>query len=421
MTHRRNFRFSRWAAAAVPFLLWLPGHAQTLIEDQKGRTIIGSDLAVFEAGEERSDLPCTVTPIKPALGFDLKFHAGFDVAVPLRELAGSENLLTILFRVTSQDQNSEPVYFTQKIKVPSIEDDAKGDATLQGSFDTGEGRYRVEWLMRDRSERVCAHFWDAEAELPAKDKALALNLARGAVAAVEKEEFTDEPAVERELSGGPISVKVLVNFAPQNATASTLQPADTSALVSILRTIQREPKFTRFSIVAFNLQEQRILYRQEQSDHIDFPAIGEAIKGLQLGRVGLAQLQNKNSDSVFLGDLIQNEFKVQESGQPPDALIIAGPKVMLQNNVPTDALKEVGETEFPVFYMNYALYPQLTPWRDSISRAVRYFKGQEYTISRPRDLWFAVSEMVSKIVKFKAGKRLASGASIRGSHAAAVQ
>lgn len=421
MTHRRNIRFSRWAAAAVPFLLWLPGHAQTLIEDQKGRTIIGSDLAVLEAGDERDDLACTVTPVKPVLGFDLRFHAGFEVAVPLRDLAGGENLLTILFRVTSQDQKSEPVYFTQKIKVPSIEEDAKGDATLQGSFDTGEGKYRVEWLMRDRSERVCAHFWDAEAELPAKDKALALNLARGAVAAVEKEEFTDEPAVDREVSGGAISIKVLVNFAPQNATASSLQPADTSALVSILRTIQREPKFTRFSIVAFNLQEQRILYRQEQSDHIDFPAIGEAIKGLQLGRVGLAQLQNKNSDSEFLGDLIQNEFKVQEAGQSPDALIIAGPKVMLQNNVSTDTLKEVGETEFPVFYMNYNLYPQLTPWRDSISRAVRYFKGQEYTISRPRDLWFAISEMVSRIVKLKAGKRPMSDASIRGSHAVAVQ
>jgi hypothetical protein len=275
--------------------------------------------------------------------------------------------------------------------------------------------------MRDRSERVCAHFWDADAELPAKDKSLALNLARGAVAAVEKEEFTDEPSVEREVPDGPVTVKVLINFAPQNSAASSLQPADTSALVSILRTIQREPKLTRFSVIAFNLQEQRILYRQEQSDHIDFPAIGEAIKGLQLGRVGLSQLQNKNSETEFLGDLIRNEFKVQEPNPRPDALIIAGPKVMLQSNVAADTLKGVGETEFPIFYMNYNLYPQVTPWRDSISHAVRYFKGVEYTISRPRDLWFAVSEMVAKIVKSKAGKRSMSDASVRGPHADAVQ
>lgn len=421
MTGRRSIRLIRCAVLAASFLLRLPAPAQSLLDDQKGRTIIGSDLAVLEARDERNDLPCIVTPVKPILGFDLKFHAGFEISVPLRDLAGSENLLTILFRVTSEDQKGEPVYFTQKIRVPSIEEDAKGDATLQGSFDTGEGKYRVEWLMRDRSERVCAHFWDAEAELPAKDKALALNLPPGTVAAVEKEEFTDEPAVQREVSDGPITVKVLINFAPQNSAASSLQPADTSALVSILRTIQREPKLTRFSVVAFNLQEQRILYRQEQSDHIDFPAIGEAIKGLQLGRVGLSQLQNKNSETEFLGELIQSEFKVQEPAQRPDAVIIAGPKAMLQNNVPADTLKGVGETEFPVFYMNYNLYPQVTPWRDSISHAVRYFKGVEYTISRPRDLWFAVSEVVAKIVKSKAGKRPMSDASVRGSHADAVQ
>ena len=39
------------------------------------------------------------------------------------------------------------------------------------------------------------------------------------------------------------------------------------------------------------------------------------------------------------------------------------------------------------------------PWKDSISHAVKLFRGTEYTISRPRDLWFAVTEMVSRIVK----------------------
>jgi hypothetical protein len=68
-------------------------------------------------------------------------------------------------------------------------------------------------------------------------------------------------------------------------------------------------------------------------------------------------------------------------------------------------LKEVGEIDYPVFYMNYALNPQAAPWRDAISHAVRFFKGQEFTISRPRDLWFAVTEMVSRIVKLRHGRR----------------
>lgn len=377
-----------------------------------GPMLFGTDMAVFEAHDARNDLPCQVIPSKAVLGFDLKFHAGFDISVPLKELAGSENLLTVVFRVVPDSRKDEPVYFTQKIRVPAIEEDAKGDAYLQGSFDVGEGKYQVEWLMRDRSERVCASFWETEAALPVKDKSLAVSLEEGEVAASEQEQFSDEPPVERNPADGPLSVKVLVNFAPQNATAASLQPADTSALVSILRSIQREPKITRFSVVAFNLQEQKVLYRQESADHIDFPAIGESLKTLQLGRVDVAKLAQKNSETEFLSELIRNEFKAD--GVSPDGMIIAGPKVMLNGKVSQEALRVVGEPEYPVFYMNYNLYPHLTPWRDSISNAVRFFKGQEFTISRPRDLWFAVTEMVSKIVKSKAGRRPPSAASSKG-------
>ena len=43
----------------------------------------------------RKDLPCNVTPVKPALGFDLRSPHGYDVNVPLEELAGVENGATM--------------------------------------------------------------------------------------------------------------------------------------------------------------------------------------------------------------------------------------------------------------------------------------------------------------------------------------
>src|SRR5579872_6129912 len=95
--------------------------------------IFNSDAAVLESQDVRKDLPCTVTSDKARVGFDLKFHAGYDVSVPLKELAGSENALTMIFRVTAQNRKDDPVYFTQKYSVPAIEEDAKGDAYLQGT------------------------------------------------------------------------------------------------------------------------------------------------------------------------------------------------------------------------------------------------------------------------------------------------
>jgi hypothetical protein len=368
--------------------------------------IFNTDLAVFEAGEVRKDLVCTVTPSKPALGFDLRFHAGYDVTLPLKDLAGSENALNILFRVSPQNHPDRLIYFTQHIRVPKLEEDAKGDAFLQGGFDLGEGNYHVDWLMRDRSERVCSFSWDSEAALSTKDRSINLAIGPGEIQRTDREQFKEEPPVQRVSNEPPLNVKVLVNFAPQDASSAALQPVDTSALVSILRSISREPRIGKFSIVAFNMQEERVVYRQEGADRIDFPALGEAINSLNLGTVDLKRLGEKHGDTDFLAGLVRHE--VGSNTSHPDALIFAGPKVMLDSNVPPDALKEAGEVNFPVFYMNYNLNPQAVPWKDAISHTVHFFRGYEYTITHPRDLWFAVSEMVSRIVKSRNGKQTSS-------------
>lgn len=380
-------------------------HAQSPMESSL--RLNASDLAVLEARDIRKDLACTVTPEKPELGFDLRFHTGFDVAVPLNELTGGENQLTILFRVSTDGQR--PRYFVQHIHVPLIENDAKGDANLHGSVDVGEGSYHIDWLMRDRAERVCAFNWDSEASLPVKDKQMELGIAPGGVEQSGKEQFTEEPPVERIQNPAPLNIKVLVNFSPQLYDSAAMRPSDTMALVTMLRRVAREPQFGKFSLVAFNMQEQRVVYRQANADKIDFPALGDAVHGIKLGIVDVKQLANKHGEMEFLADLIKKEIAGPDH---PDALIFAGPKLMLDDSVPDDQLRPfVTDVDFPVFYLNYNLYPVDMPWKDSVSHAVKLFRGTEYTISRPRDLWFAVTEIVSRIVKSRHGRNSNSASS----------
>src|SRR5258707_14435536 len=97
---------ARWMRAgellASLLVLASPTAAQVLMPGSApGRAVrlFSSDAAILEAGESRKDIPCTVTPAKPVLGFDLKFHARYEVTVPLKELAGSDNNLTMVFRV----------------------------------------------------------------------------------------------------------------------------------------------------------------------------------------------------------------------------------------------------------------------------------------------------------------------------------
>src|SRR5581483_10182953 len=129
----------------------LPLCAQQILTDPAtgGRPILqNGDMVVLEAGEVRRDLECQVMPDKPVLGFDLKFHAGYVISIPLKELEGQGDLLTVLFRVTPA--SGSPIYFSQQIRVPPIAE-GKGDASLGGAFDLGEGSYHVDWLMHDYS------------------------------------------------------------------------------------------------------------------------------------------------------------------------------------------------------------------------------------------------------------------------------
>lgn len=358
---------------------------------------MGTDAAVLDTEEVKKDLPCVVTPVKPLLGFDMRFHSGYDILVPLSELSGDGNELTIIFRVNSASKKDAPVYFTQRYSVPAVDEEAKGDALLQGGFDLGEGEYHVDWMMRDRMERVCSQNWDISAALTSRDEGVKLAAAPDSIEASDKEFFKQDPPVSRVNADKALNVKVLINFAPQQSFASTMMPIDTSALVSILRNISREPTIYKFSVVAFNVNEQRVVYRQEETDQIDFPELGKALGTIKPGIVDYKQLVDKHSGSEFLARLISDELGSNKS----DAVIFAGPKVPADDSVSSEDIKELAGLSYPVFYMNYNLSPQQNPWRDPIGVVVKKLRGFEYTISRPRDLWTSWADIIGRISKLK--------------------
>ncbi len=375
-------------------------------------TLNPSDMEILESNDIRHDLPCSVTPSKPELGFDLRFHAGYTLAIPLKELDGGENVLTVLFRVYPENDKSHPAYFVQHIRVPSVDEDSKGDASLQGIIDLGEGQYHVDWLVRDRLERSCSSSWEYDAALPQKDRQMTLFIGPRQIRETVQPFATDSGNGSDLLSthanagmqatasnaDGNLSVKLLVNFAPQKQDSAALRRIDTDALITILKTIRRDPHVGQISLVAFNMEEGRILYEQETSGPIDFSALGHSLETMKLGTVSVQHLDQKSTEAEFLEDLIKKEIVTVPH---TDAFIFAGPKTMLNADVPPEELRRIATVESPVFYMNYNLDPRAVPWKDSIGHAVQAFKGTEYTISRPRDLWFSTSDMLDQILRSK--------------------
>jgi hypothetical protein len=388
-------------AAAFLMNVCTPAIAQNMLNADpiSAVNLLAGDAAVLEMEEVKKDLPCTVTSVKPALGFDLHFHSGYEISIPLKELAGNGQMLTVLFSVTSNTAKDNPRYFSQKFKVPELPDDAGGKTLLEGGFDIGEGNYHVRWLMRDHMERVCSSNWDISATLNGKDQDMKMTITPNDVEASNAEFFSPEPPVERKTDGEPLKVKILINYAPQDGAAAAMTPVDASALISILRTIAREPRIVKFSIVAFNLNDQRVVYRASDLDEINFPDLGRQLRSVKLGTVDYKHLADPHSPTDFLTHLVQDEL----SGNPANAVIFAGPKAFIDDQVTPDSLKDIGTISFPVFYMNYMLASpaDTTPWRDAIGSVVKRLRGYEYTITRPRDLWTSWTDIMNHISKMK--------------------
>jgi len=365
---------------------------QIRIETQGGQVhLLPGDSAILWGNELRTDMTCVVKPVRPEIGFDLGFHSGYEVSLAAEELARSGGQLTVLFRVIPEGYPEKAAYFSQKWTVPRMAEEARGTAVLEGKFVLGEGKYQIDWLMRDRSERFCSAHWKVAAELRGKDRLIAPRLPQGTVVAQGAAPFAAEMPVRRDLANR-FHVLVLFHATSQVPEASGMRATEVSVMLSILRSIAREPRINSYSIVAFNLERSAVLYRSEKVDELDFPALGKAINQVKLGTIDVRSLQRRHFAMSFFRELLAEEIATNR----PNALIFVGPKTDVDDGV-RSAWKELERPACPVFYLNYNADPVSNPLRDLIGSAVRLWKGFEYTISKPRDLFLAWKEVMSRI------------------------
>jgi hypothetical protein len=353
-----------------------------------------TDMAVLESDEPRADFSCQVTPEKPSLGFDLRFHADYRVAVPVKVLADAGGRLRVLMRVTPLADSEEPVYLAHRFAVPNIPPPAKGEGILAGGFDLGFGRYRVDWMMRDGRGQICSSHWELEAKRGRGQRELPLTLEPNMIAE-RVDLFGDELPVQRDATH-PLHVKILLNLSPAKQKESIPKIQDVAVLLSILHGITREPGVSRFTLVAFNMREQKIIYRQDSAPEINFAALGKAVQAPTGGTLNYRLLQDRQSETHFVTRLLTDELGTRTGSS--DAIIIVGSKVTLEKKVPLESLKGGDAASCPIFYLNYNPNPIDEPWPDTIGSALKAYEGAlAYNIVFPRDLGAAMRDMLSRV------------------------
>jgi hypothetical protein len=380
-----------------------------------------TDMAILESSEFREDLPCKVTPDKPALRFDLRFHADYTVSIPVKNLAPGREQLLVRLRVTPIAGDAGEILMTDRLNVPAIPEDAKGWGAFPGGFALGPGRYRVDWLMRDREGRYCSSHWQADAKLATGERDLPIGLPPNGVAAL-AEEPRSGPATR--VAGDELHVKILLNVAPADTSRIALERRELDVLASLLQNIEREPRFHSFTLVAFNIHTQKIVQRQENVRCVDMRSLASAIEKSDVGTINYQALLDQRSEPKFIARVLARELG---DGMPkPDLVLVAGPKASVEGKVPLEQLKALGEAAFPIFYFSYVPDPVQSPFRDPIGAALKIYKSSaEFKIVRPRDMGVAISHLLSWVTTrssggartaLNGGRQLEYGGSTAGSN-----
>jgi len=358
--------------------------------------LLQSDLALLESQQPRRDLRCAVSVPRPELGFEFMFHTGFEVRVPIGEVAGDGNELTINLRVFPQNRPNDLTYMVGKVPVPAIEKRGRGEGRLYGFFALGEGKYHIDWLMRDHQERICAMSWDLEAKLDSKDSQLRQWIPQTLIQP-SRPLFAAEPPVIRAREKGSPRFSIIVNFDPSDPSAALIDEPGLYSLLAIVRRMGRDPRVEPCSIIICSLATEQIVYQQENKDSIDLPALGAALASVKLGTVDAKRLVSTHGPAQFAADLIRGQL----SRENIDALIVLGPKGGSETKVSRAALESLDKTGKPAFYLSYDTKSQLNLWRDPISSIMKRLHGFEYGINRPKDFFNAWSDVVSRIVQTK--------------------
>ena len=349
----------------------------------------------FLAGPFPGELPapgeirCKARAFRPFLGFQFRFLSGYFVEIPVRDLAGPPNefLISVTVRPISVE-GREAVSFGQEFRTPAVPD-RRGTVEMSGSLALGEGKYDVQWQLRDGFGRYCSKSWTIEAKLSKKDRGVPLVLGPGEVAPSVVFLFRGEKSVR----GGPaekkLRIKLLVSMDVRRRRQVTIRLWQYSRLVAILRSLSRNPSLVEFSLVAFSLEDQQILYQQDYSDSIDFPALGEGLGGLTPATVTFEEL-GKTKEQEFLGNLLSEEVGGDKEA---DAYVFVGSDIRIGKKIPKETLAPLTNPGAPVFYLNSTRHP----WRGMLGNAVKALKGTEYKIRQPREVSNAVEKMVGSI------------------------
>jgi hypothetical protein len=265
------------------FGLALAAVAQVLLPPQEAGAV-----SRFMDLQQKETLACQVETARPALDFAFRFEIRYVVRCPLKEFQGEAARLTAILRV--QSSQGPTAIFVAPYEIPAAPVQLKSWLDLRrlrnqfefsGAIVAGAGEYPIELVLTDGHERYFRHMWRVRAESRHDEADLTPTLKPGVVMGM-RQPFWERNATNET---SPYRLTVLLDAAPVNPAGTKLRAWDRSFLLNSLYSLLRHIPAAQVRLIAFNLDQQRELFRQEELDRFTFVKLAQALGDLELGTV----------------------------------------------------------------------------------------------------------------------------------------
>lgn len=315
------------------------------------QTITSPDRIIQSQALSGKPLECSVSPLRPALGFNFRIQAGYIVHLPLNQFSGPGHSVTALLRITPDVSGASPVFLTDSLRLPPVPpNDLTGE--FGGGFYMGAGRYHVNWLLVDETGRACVKEWRIESELP-HDTRINPGMAPGTIAELS---LRLAPSANRHPDAvPPLRLTVLLDAAPLSAgnfTETELRSADRIFLLGALSALLERLPTSAVRLVVFNLAQQRELLRRDSFSRDWLGEVIQTLNQLQLAKVDYSIAQSRTGHLDLLARLINQELC---SASPSDAVVILGPRERYHDKLPPGALATAGDGAPKFFFLAHGL------------------------------------------------------------------
>ena len=344
-------------------------------------------------------LKCEIKAFNPFLDFAFRFDVGYVVVCPLKEFGGKESTVLAFVRVTPEDGTS--VVLGEVYKLPAISeamrartniDKLKQKVDFSGAFSAGEGRYLVEVLIVDKGTyRMSRTRWTVNVARKHKERQVPLNVSEHTVIPTTFLPWNGQ----LKPNGQGLRVTVLLDAAPIYPFALKLRAWDRSFLLSTLSSVLAHIDCESVRLVAFNLEQQKEIYREDQFGESGFEKLALAIRNLELSTISYQTLENREG---FLDLLLRLANSERVAANPSDVVIFLGPQSRFYERAPVQISHSAGEGNPKFFYLEY-----MPPWvrgaefPDSVESVTKAFAGTSYKLHSPPELANALGKISAQV------------------------